>query len=53
MFYWISSRDRTAKTQLLSNIITESEFAYDAALYATSDENFMSLARSFVKIAGH
>ncbi|XP_065905547.1 uncharacterized protein [Dysidea avara] len=29
------------------------EFADDAALYATSDENFVSVARSFVEIAGY
>ena len=40
--------DRTAKSQLLLDIITKSQFADDAALYATSEENFKTVTRSFV-----
>ena len=43
--------DRTAKSWLLLDIITESQFADDATLYATSEENFIAVAQSFVDVA--
>ena len=35
--------DITAKSKLLLGFITESQFADDAALYATSEENFVTV----------
>ena len=32
-------------------MITESQFADDAALYATSEQNFQTVAQSFVGVA--
>ena len=43
--------DRTIKSQLLLDMITESQFADDAALYATSEQKFQTVAQSFVSVA--
>ena len=43
--------DRTAKSWLLLDIITESQFANATALYATSEVNFVAVAQSFVGVA--
>ena len=43
--------DRTARSRLLSDAITESQFADAAALYATSAEDFVLVTRSFVGVA--
>ena len=43
--------DKTAESRLLLDFITESQFAVDASLYATSEEDFVTMAQSFVGIA--
>ena len=43
--------DRTKKSQLLLDVITESQFADDAALYATSEENSVTVTQSFADVA--
>ena len=43
--------DRNRKSQLLLDIITESQFADDAALYATSEESFVTVTQFFVNVA--
>ena len=45
--------DGTAKCKLLIALITESQFADDAGLYATSEENFVTVAWSFVNVASN
>jgi len=48
----VSIGNRTAKSQLLLDIITESQFADDAAaLYATTEENLQTMAGSFMSVA--
>ena len=42
--------DRTGKSQLLLDI-TDSQFADDAALYATSEESFVTVTQSFANVA--
>jgi len=37
--------DRSAKSQLLLDVITESQFVDDAALYAASEESFVTVAQ--------
>ena len=44
--------DRTPKSRLLRSCVTESKFADDAALYASSREGFETVASSFVAVAG-
>ena len=44
--------DRTPKSRLLRSCVTESKFADDAALYASSCEGFETVASSFVAVAG-
>ena len=43
--------DRTKKSQLLLDVITESQFADDAALYATSEESSVIVTQSFADVA--
>ena len=43
--------DRTVKPRLLLDMITESQFADGATLYATSEQNFQTVAQSFVSVA--
>ena len=43
--------DRTPKSRLLRSCVTESKFADDAALYASSREGFETVASSFVAVA--
>ena len=43
--------DRTAKARLSDGIVTESQFADDAALYTTSREDFEIMTRSFIETA--
>ena len=43
--------DRTAKFRLSEMRVTESQFADDVALYATSRDSFESVAAEFVKLA--
>ena len=43
--------DRTRKSQLLLDVITESQFADAAALYATSEVSFATVTQSFVNVA--
>ena len=43
--------DRTAKSRLSEMRVTESQFADDVALYATSRDSFESVAAEFVKVA--
>ena len=43
--------DRTKKSQLLPDVITESQFADDAALYATSEESSVIVTQSFADVA--
>jgi len=43
--------DRTIKSRLLLDMITESQFADDAAFYTTSEQNFQTVAQSFVSVA--
>ena len=43
--------DRTAKSRLNEMRVTESQFADDVALYATSRDSFESVAAEFVKVA--
>ena len=43
--------DRTAKSHLELSCITESKFADDAALYASTHEGFEEVASSFVRVA--
>ena len=43
--------DRTAKSRLSGMRVTESQFADDVALYATSLDSFESVAAEFVKVA--
>ena len=43
--------DRAAKSKLLIDLITEIQFADAAALYATSEENFVTVAQSFMNVA--
>ena len=42
--------DRTKKSQLLPDVITESQFVDDAALYATSEESSVTVTQSFVDV---
>ena len=44
--------DCTAKSRLSEMRVTESQFADDVALYATSRDSFESVAADFVKVAG-
>ena len=43
--------DRTAKSRWSEMRVTESQFADDVALYATSQDCFESVAVEFVKVA--
>ena len=43
--------DRTAKSRLSEMRVTESQFADDVALYATSRDSFESVAAEFVKVS--
>ena len=43
--------DRTAKSRLSEMRVTESQFADDVALYATSRDSFEAVAAEFVKVA--
>ena len=45
--------DRTRKLQLLLDVITESQIANDATLYATSEQSFVTVhvTQSFVEVA--
>ena len=43
--------DRAAESKLLIDLITEIQFADAAALYATSEENFVTVAQSFMNVA--
>jgi len=43
--------DRTAKSHLQTSCVTESKFADDAALYASTRDNFEAVASSFVRVA--
>ena len=40
--------DRNAKSRLLLDFITESQFTKDAALYVTLEKDFITIAQSFV-----
>ena len=44
--------DHTPKSHLLRSCATESKFADDAALYASSREGFETVTSSFVAVAG-
>ena len=48
---WTVVGDRTAKGKLLSSTVTESQFADDAALYATSRPAFEAMTSSFITCA--
>ena len=41
---------KTEESHILIDVITESQFADDATLYATSEESFVTVAQSFVNV---
>ena len=43
--------DRTAKSRLCEMTVTETQFAHDVALYATSRNAFESMAAGYEKVA--